>query len=30
MDIRENPFRLGFGLLRLPKKEDGSIDIPQV
>ena len=29
--IRErNPFRLGFGLMRLPKNEDGSIDIPQV
>ncbi|MBQ8161990.1 MAG: aldo/keto reductase [Clostridia bacterium] len=25
-----NPFRLGFGLMRLPKLEDGSIDIPQV
>ena len=30
MDIRENPFKLGFGLMRLPKNEDGSIDIPQV
>ena len=30
MDIRENPFRLGFGLMRLPKNEDGSIDLPQV
>ena len=30
MDIRDNPFRLGFGLMRLPKNEDGSIDIPQV
>ena len=29
--IRErNPFRLGFGLMRLPKNEDGSIDIPLV
>ena len=25
-----NPFRLGFGLMRLPKNLDGSIDIPQV
>ena len=30
-DIRTlNPFRLGFGLMRLPKNPDGSIDIPQV
>ena len=30
-DVRElNPFRLGFGLMRLPKNPDGSIDIPQV
>ena len=30
-DIRIlNPFRLGFGLMRLPKNPDGSIDIPQV
>ena len=30
-DLRElNPFRLGFGLMRLPKNPDGSIDIPQV
>lgn len=29
-DERENPFRLGFGLMRLPKNEDGSIDIEQV
>ena len=28
--IRSNPFRLGFGLMRLPKNPDGSIDIPQV
>ena len=29
-DVRElNPFRLGFGLMRLPKNPDGSIDIPQ-
>ncbi len=25
-----NPFRLGFGLMRLPKNPDGSIDVPQV
>ena len=25
-----NPFRLGFGLMRLPKNPDGTIDIPQV
>ena len=25
-----NPFRLGFGLMRLPKLADGSIDVPQV
>ena len=30
-NLRElNPFRLGFGLMRLPKNPDGSIDIPQV
>jgi len=30
-DLRKlNPFRMGFGLMRLPKLEDGSIDIPQV
>ena len=28
--LRENPFKIGFGLMRLPKNEDGSIDIPQV
>jgi len=28
--FQENPFRLGFGLMRLPKNPDGSIDIPQV
>ncbi len=28
--FEENPFILGFGLMRLPKNEDGSIDIPQV
>ncbi len=27
---RQNPFRLGFGLMRLPKNEDGSMDIPQI
>ena len=26
----DNPFRLGFGLMRLPKNPDGTIDIPQV
>ena len=26
----ENPFKLGFGLMRLPKNADGTIDIPQV
>ena len=25
-----NPFRLGFGLMRLPKTADGRIDLPQV
>ena len=29
MAFQENPFRLGFGLMRLPKNPDGSIDIPQ-
>ena len=28
--FRENPLRLAFGLMRLPKTEDGSIDIPHV
>ncbi len=28
--IGSNPFTLGFGLMRLPKLSDGSIDIPQV
>lgn len=28
--FRPNPFRLGFGLMRLPKNPDGSICIPQV
>ena len=30
MALIPNPFRLGFGLMRLPKNEDGSIDVPQV
>ncbi len=30
MPLPANPFRLGFGLMRLPKNPDGSIDIPQV
>jgi len=30
MALPPNPFRLGFGLMRLPKNADGSIDIPQV
>ena len=25
-----NKFKLGFGLMRLPRLEDGSIDVPQV
>ena len=29
-DLIRNPFRLGFGLMRLPKLPDGSIDVPQV
>ncbi len=28
--LGENTFKLGFGLMRLPKNPDGSIDIPQV
>ena len=28
--FRENPLRLAFGLMRLPKLPDGSIDVPQV
>ena len=28
--IGANPLKLGFGLMRLPKNPDGSIDIPQV
>ena len=30
MPFRDNPLKLGFGLMRLPKNADGSIDIPQV
>ena len=30
MSFSPNPFRLGFGLMRLPKKEDGHIDLSQV
>ncbi|MBQ3319978.1 MAG: aldo/keto reductase, partial [Spirochaetia bacterium] len=26
----KNVFKLGFGLMRLPKLEDGKIDVPQV
>ena len=26
---KQTPFKLGFGLMRLPKNEDGTIDIPQ-
>ena len=29
-DVFENRLKLGFGLMRLPKNPDGSIDIPQV
>ncbi len=29
-NVQENPFKLGFGLMRLPKNEDGSIRIPEV
>ncbi len=28
--IKSNPFRLGFGLMRLPKNADGTTDVPQV
>ena len=28
--FRPNPLRLAFGLMRLPKNPDGSIDVPQV
>ena len=27
--LAKNPFKLGFGLMRLPKNPDGTIDIPQ-
>ena len=30
MALIPNPFKLGFGLMRLPKNPDGSIDVPQV
>ena len=30
VDLGSNPFKLGFGLMRLPKNPDGSIDVPQV
>ncbi len=30
MSLPSNPYRLGFGLMRLPKNPDGSIDVPQV
>ena len=29
-DLIRNDFKLGFGLMRLPKLQDGSIDVPQV
>ncbi len=29
-DLTKDTFKLGFGLMRLPKMPDGSIDIPQV
>jgi len=29
-DLGKNPLKLGFGLMRLPKLADGSIDVPQV
>lgn len=28
-DLKRNDFKLGFGLMRLPKLADGSIDVPQ-
>ena len=28
--VKMNGFKLGFGLMRLPKNADGSIDVPQV
>lgn len=30
MELLQNPFRLGFGLMRLPKLADGGIDLEQV
>ena len=30
MAFQPNPLKLGFGLMRLPKNADGTIDIPQV
>ncbi len=30
MSLPSNPFRLGFGLMRLPKNADGTMDIPQI
>ncbi len=30
VNIASNPFKLGFGLMRLPRLEDGQIDVPQV
>ena len=30
MSLIPNPFKLGFGLMRLPKNADGTIDVPQV
>ena len=30
MSEMRNPFRLGFGLMRLPKNPDGTMDIPQI
>ena len=29
-NLKTNDFKLGFGLMRLPKLADGSIDVPQV
>ncbi len=29
-DLGKDTFKLGFGLMRLPKNADGSIDVPQV
>ena len=30
IDLEKDIFKLGFGLMRLPKKKDGSVDIEQV